>query len=157
MLPHDSEIVLVYLILYALLCIPIVLYLRRKGASRRLQFGTFIAMTVVVIVSILQRLGVVAALRGEDVPAVVSVLIILGTMGWFCYRVRSLGAFLLFALALGIMLLYFNLMDFMRDRGASHTSRMTVTYLLGAGVLALLLSSGIVGYRSYFIRKGGGR
>lgn len=128
--PQDSE-VMFYLILYALLCICIILYLRHKGATKRLQAGTFTAMTVIVIVSMLQRFGLLRRPDGEDVPAVVSVLIILGTMGWFCYRVRSFGAFFLFALALSIMLLHSPLMDLMRDRGASETSRTTLTYSLG--------------------------
>lgn len=152
MLSGNSGVITVYVVLYVLLCVPTVLYLRRKGADRKMQIGMFVAMTSALVVAVSQRLGLFPEF-GKNPPILVSFLGMLAISVWPCYRLRSLGTFLLSAVALGTIATYSEFMDFFRSRGVSDTSERILSYFHGAIVFGLLLSTVIVACRAYLNRR----
>jgi len=141
-----TEAVVVYAILYAFLSTTSLIYLWKKGASRKIQIGAFLGITVAFVARVLQKVGVIPTFDGllKFLPLVVLYLLGMGLGApIFYYATRSLRGFALYGSAMAIIFF------FPYVEGLSDTARSTLDFVWWVLIIGLLLSSGVVSYRDY--------
>jgi len=109
-----TEVYAVYALLCAALCLPSMLYLWRRGAGRRTQVGVFVGITLPFVLAILRKAGFFPWVD-RFVPSVDGPVLLItsatfvfqvGIVAAFCYRLKSLGAFVLCSIALVLLYTY---------------------------------------------------
>lgn len=159
-----TDVYAVYALLYAALCLPSMLYLWRRGAERKTQVGVFIGFTVPFIFAVLRKAGffswidsLVPSVDGATLLITAATFVFqVGIMAALCYRLKSLGAFVLGTIALVLLYTYPYITVIGFERGIDENFLDLMSNTTNALIVILLIGSCIVGLRDYLRAKEGG-